>query len=205
MHKGPCVSPAMRAFLLAVLLSLATATPAAALDWSVDVTDFKFTPPERHVQVGDKVAWTFTDGGHTTTSSAGQPERWDSDYETAGGRFEHVFQTPGRYQYFCQPHRSYMKGVIVVGEDAVSDTVDRFRTRHRGRTATISFTLNEPARVTYKLKGPTRRTVKQGRLGTGVHRFKVKRLARGSYRGTLALSDDFDNEVVQKKRFAIGA
>jgi len=189
--------------LLAVLLSLATAGPASALDWSVDVTDFKFTPPERHVEVGDKVLWTFTDGGHTTTSKSGQPERWDSDYETAGGTYEHVFQTPGRYQYYCRPHRSYMKGVIVVGEDAVSDTVDRFRTRHRGRTATISFTLNEAARMTYRLKGRTRRTVKRARLEAGDHRFKLRRLARGTYRGTLSLSDDFDNDVTQKKRFVI--
>jgi plastocyanin len=194
----------MRVSILAVLLCLASAAPASALDWSVDVSDFQFTPPERHIAVGDKVAWSFTDGGHTTTSNAGQPERWDSDYESGGATFEHVFQTPGRYQYFCRPHRSYMKGVIVVGEDAVSDTVDRFRTRHRGRTATISFTLNEPARVTYKLRGPKRRTVKKGRLEAGDHRIKVKRLARGTYRGTLSLSDDFDNAVTQKKRFAIG-
>jgi plastocyanin len=190
--------------LLAVLLSLAAAGPAAAADWSVEASDFQFTPSERRIEVGDKVVWTFTDAGHTTTSRSGQPERWDSDYQTGGGRFEHVFATPGRYQYVCRPHSPYMRGVIQVGEDAVSDTVDRFRTRRRGRTATIAFTLNEPARMTYRLKGPSRRTVKRARLDAGEHRFKLRRLARGTYRGTLSLSDDFDKVATQKKRFSIG-
>lgn len=203
----PLVSrlPAMRSLLLplTLLLSLGGAAPALATDWDVGVTDFTFTPSERRIEVGDKVVWRFTDGGHTTTSRAGQPDRWDSDLQSAGGVYEHVFDTPGRYQYICRPHSSYMSGVVQVGDDAVSDTVDDFRSKRRGRSVTITFTLNEAARMTYRLKGPSRRTVKRARLAAGDQRFKLRRLARGSYRGTLALSDDFDNKVAPKSSFVI--
>jgi plastocyanin len=188
---------------LALLLALAGATPAMAVDWSVDVTNFEFTPSERQIAVGDKVVWRFHDGGHTATSRPGQGERWDSDLRSGGGTYEHTFSRAGRYQYFCRPHDSFMRGVIQVGEDVVSDTVDNFRTMRRGRSVRIAFELNEPASATYRLRGPTRRTVRRGRLAAGSHRFRLRRLARGKYRGTLTLADDFDNKVAPKNSFVI--
>jgi plastocyanin len=188
---------------LALLLALAGASPAMAVNWTVDVTDYEFTPSERQIAVGDKVVWRFNDGGHTATSRPGQGEQWDSDLQSGGGTFEHTFTKPGRYQYVCTPHSSFMSGVIEVGGDPVSDTVDNFRTKRRGRSVTIRFTLNEPARVTYRLRGPRRRTVRRGRLETGSHSFKVRRLARGRYRGTLIVTDDFDNSVRPKNSFVI--
>jgi plastocyanin len=152
---------------LALLLVLAGASPAMAVDWTVDVTDFDFTPSERQIAVGDKVIWQFRDDGHTTTSRPGQGERWDSDFQSGGATYEHIFTEPGRYEYVCTPHSTFMSGVIEVGSDPVSDTVDRFRTSRRGRSATIRFTLNEPAEMTYRLKGPSRRTITRDRLAAG--------------------------------------
>jgi plastocyanin len=188
---------------LAVLLALAAAAPAAAAEWTIDVTDFQFTPATRQVEVGDKVVWRFHDGGHTTTSKSGQAEQWDSQLRNGGGLYEHTFTRPGRYEYVCTPHASFMSGVIEVGGDAVARTVDGFRTRRRGRSVTVSVTLNEPAVLTYKLRGPTRRTVKRGRLPAGEHSFKLKRLAKGRYRGTLTLRDDFDNRTTRRNSFRI--
>jgi plastocyanin len=188
---------------LAVLLALAAAAPATAADWTIDVTDFSFAPAQRQVEVGDKVTWRFHDGGHTTTSRSGQAEQWDSNLRPGGGIYEHTFTKPGRYEYVCTPHEAFMSGVIEVGGDPVARTVDGFSVRRRGRSVTVRVTLNEPARVTYKLKGPSRRTVKRGRLEAGSHSFKVERLARGRYRGTLALRDDFDNRVTRTSSFRI--
>jgi plastocyanin len=189
---------------LAVLLALAAAPPAMAVDWTVDVTaNFTFAPSERQIAVGDKVTWRFQDGGHTTTSRPGQAERWDSNLRSGGGIYEHTFTKPGRYQYVCTPHASFMSGVIQVGGDAVARTTDGFRTKRRGRSVTVSVTLNEAASLTYKLKGPSRRTVKRGRLAAGSHSFKVKRLAKGRYRGTLTLKDDFDKRTTRKSSFRI--
>jgi plastocyanin len=186
------------------LIALGLAGPATAADFGIGVSNFKFTPREQQIAVGDRVIWTFASDGHTTTANRGQPDSWDSGFENSGATFEHTFTKPGRYQYICTPHESFMKGEIVVGEDAERDTVDGFKTKRVGRRATISFRLNEAASMTYRLKGPISRTVKRKRLKTGKHSFTLKRLRKGSYTGTLTLSDDFDKKTTQKKSFKVG-
>lgn len=193
---------------LTLLFAFGAAAPAMAADWTIDVLDFEFKPPEREIGVGDKVIWTFMDGGHTTTSLKAQPDSWDSSPSrgrtNAGGEtFEHTFDTPGRYQYVCIPHRGFMKGVIEVGQDVEGDTVDAFKTRRRGSGVKITFELNEAAVVTYRLKGPSRKTVKRGRVEAGTHAIRLRGLEPGTYRGTLALLDDFDNKVTPKNFFVI--
>ena len=194
-----------RLLLLALTLAgaLVTAPPAMAADWTVDVTDFEFTPTERRIEVGDKVIWRFHDGGHTTTSRPGQAERWDSDFRSGAEVYEHVFTKPGRYSYVCTPHDSFMTGVIQVGDDAAVVALEGLRTRRRGKSVTVSFRLNEAARVSYRLRGPSPRRVKRGRLGPGRHRFKVRRLARGRYRGALKAVDDFGKTTTRRKSFVI--
>ena len=191
---------------LALLTPLVLASPAAAFDWSTEVIDFEFKPAERQIAVGDSVTWNFTAGGHTTTSLRGQPDSWNSVSEgtnSAGSSFTKVFDTPGRYQYVCTPHRTFMKGVVQVGTDTVVDTLDNFRSARRGNRVKLSFVLNEPATVTYRLKGPSPRTVRRGRLDVGTHSFTVRRLKRGTYRGVLTVVDDFDKKVTAKNFFAI--
>ena len=110
---------------------------------------------------------------------------------------------PGRYQYVCTPHRDFMKGVIEVGEDAVADPLDNFKSKRTGNRVKLSFLLNEPATVTYTLKGPTRRTVKRGRRAAGRQSFTLRRLRRGTYRGVLTVVDDFDKKVTPRNFFVI--
>jgi plastocyanin len=191
---------------LALLTPLALASPAAAFDWSTEVIDFEFKPAERHIAVGDSVTWNFTFGGHTSKSASGQPDSWNSVSEgtnEAGSRFTKVFNTPGRYQYVCTPHRAFMKGVIEVGTDTVVDSLDNFKSTRRGNRVKLSFLLNEPATVTYRLKGPSRRTVKRGRLAKGRHSFTLRRLKRGTYRGVLTVVDDFDKKITPRNFFVI--
>ena len=190
---------------LTVTLALGWASPATAADWPVDVSDFEFAPAERRLDVGDTVIWRCVDGGEATTGRRGQAERWNSGPETnvAGTSFQKTFDTPGRFQYVCLPHRSFMKGTIQVGEDAERDTVDNLNTARRGNDVKLSFKLNEAATVTYKLRGPTRRTVDRGRLDAGRHYIRVKNLSRGQYRGTLTLVDDFDKKATAKNSFVI--
>jgi plastocyanin len=188
---------------LTALAALAVAAPASAAEWSVDVTDFEFTPAERQIAVGDTVTWTFTNGGHTATSVRGQADSWNSGFKDAGTTFQHTFTRPGRFQYVCTPHRTFMRGVIEVGEDEETDTVDGFRTKRSGRTVTVSFTLNEAAVATYKLRGASRRTVSRGRLRAGRHSIKLRRLEPGRYRGVLTLVDDFDKKVSPRNSFRI--
>jgi plastocyanin len=188
---------------LALLLVLVAAAPASAAEIEVGVVNYDFEPPTPSIAVGDTVIWRFNAEGHTATSNRGQAERWDSGNRMFGQTFRHTFDTPGRFQYVCIPHAGFMGGTIQVGTDQVRDTVDAFKTRRSGANVRISFKLNEPATVTYKLRGAERRTVRRGRLAAGRHSFRVRRLDEGQYRGTLTLADDFDNEVTPKNSFAI--
>jgi plastocyanin len=190
---------------LTLLLALAGAAPAGAADVDVGVVDFAFQPREQVIAVGDAVVWRFMADGHTTTANRGQAERWNSGPTTtpSGQIFRHTFNRPGRFQYVCFPHSGFMKGTIQVGSDQVSDTVDAFRTRRSGSSVTISFRLNEAATVSYRLRGPERKTVRRGRRAAGRHSFRVRNLEAGSYRGTLTATDDFDKSAKPKNSFVI--
>jgi plastocyanin len=191
---------------LTFVLSLVLAAPAAAFDWNTSVVDFAFEPAERKIAQGDSVTWDFKVEGHTSASVGGQPDSWKSAGDgtnPAGTSYTHVFNTPGRFQYVCLQHRDFMKGVIEVGTDAVVDSVDEFRSKRTGNRVRISFVLNEPATVRYSLRGPSRRTVRKGRLAAGRHSFTLRRLKRGTYRGVLTVVDDFDKKVTPRNFFVI--
>jgi plastocyanin len=189
---------------LTAVAVLGVAAPSLAADVGVDVTpDFTFAPKEQKIAVGDSVTWTFVDGGHSTTSQPNQPLKWNSDVLSKGKTFKETFTKPGRYQYYCIPHRDFMKGTIVVGEDTVKKTVGAVAAKVSGSKVTISFKLNEAAVATLKLKGAKKKTVKTKRLAAGKRSIVVKKLKKGSYSGTLTLSDDFDNTTTKKKSFKV--
>ena len=68
---------------------------------------------------------------------------------------------------------------------------------------TLSFLLNEPATVTYRLKGPSPITVRRGGLDDGRHSFTLRRLKRGKYRGVLTAVDNFDKKITPRNFFVI--
>lgn len=191
---------------LATLLLLVPAAPAAAADWTTNVVDFNFQPDKLAIAVGDSVTWTFSADGHTTASLRGQPDSWrsmDDGANAAGSSYTRQFNTPGRFQYVCLQHKDFMAGEVTVGRDAVAKSLSRFRTQRTGRRARMSFRLYEPATVRYSLKGPSRRTVKLGRIAPGAHAFTLRRLKRGTYRGGLTVVDDFDKKTTLRNSFVV--
>lgn len=123
-------------------VSLAGCTDLIALgaddDFDVGMSANAYQPEELTVDVGDTVVWMnngsrahtvtayrnripedaayFATGGYETESDA-----WDAWHSHRGGniysgeRFEHTFEVPGRYEYFCIPHeRGGMIGAIEV-------------------------------------------------------------------------------------------
>jgi plastocyanin len=182
---------------LVLLAPLAAAVPASAAEVPVDVVNFRFEPKTVQIDPGDTVVWNFETDGHTSTSDQGEPERWNSRAVAAGQSFRHTFSKPGRFSYICIPHESAgMTGVVQVGTDQFRRSHTRFRQRRRGRTLTFSFRLREPAKVTVRLRGASRRTVTRRRLGTGSHSISLARLREGRYRGTVTFVDDFDKRSV---------
>ncbi len=96
--------------------------------------DFAFNPAAVVVGVGTDIIWEWTGNGgphNVVHDPDGHPEqdeqRFNSDDVTdqptpavEGTTFEWVAESPGFYPYVCEPHESIeMKGVIVVGRDAV--------------------------------------------------------------------------------------
>jgi len=187
---------------LTAIAALGVASPSLAAESTIGVANFDFSPATETIAVGDTVTWSFNEGQHSTTSLPGQPDRWDSNVRDAGAKFQKTFTKPGRYQYVCTPHESFMRGVLVVGKDTVKKTAGKVTATVSATKVTFSFKLNEAASATLKLKGAAKRTVTR-KLKTGQQSIVVKRLKAGTYSGTLTLSDAFDNKTTVKKSFKI--
>jgi plastocyanin len=87
----------------------------AAEKVSVKISNFQFEPKELTVKAGTIVEWTDERGRHTVEADDGS---FKSEALTAGGQFEHKFDTPGVYPYYCtfhgDKHGVDMAGVITV-------------------------------------------------------------------------------------------
>ena len=77
--------------------------------------DFTFSRPNLTISAGTEVRWvnagvmlhTVTPDGHSEWSAA--------NLATTGATFTHTFDTPGTYEYYCEPHLgSGMTGTITV-------------------------------------------------------------------------------------------
>ncbi|HEX2281895.1 MAG TPA: cupredoxin family copper-binding protein, partial [Thermomicrobiales bacterium] len=90
------------------------ATPAAeagADASSVTIADFAFGPQELTVTAGTTVTWTNEDWApHTATAEDGS---FDSGRLDQGASFEHTFDEPGTFAYFCSFHPGMMGSVVV--------------------------------------------------------------------------------------------
>jgi plastocyanin len=197
----PPMRPRRLLIPLAVLSPLVFASPAIAADASVSVIDFEFRMKEVTVGVGETVTWTFDAAGHTTTSDRGQPESWNSSSQTnpTGTSFQHTFENPGRYSYYCRPHQAFMKGTVVVGTDEHEKSHSKFTSTRRGSKLTLKFTLVEAAKVAIKLSGAGKRTATRKRLKPGKHSIVFRNLKAGRYRAKATFTDDFDKKSVVTK------
>ncbi|MBI1657615.1 MAG: protease inhibitor Kazal-type [Thaumarchaeota archaeon] len=79
--------------------------------------DTCFMPSMLEISVGDTVMWLNQDAAaHTITSGSpatGPDGVFDSSLVMSGATFEHTFEEPGTYDYFCLVH-PWMLGTIQV-------------------------------------------------------------------------------------------
>ena len=82
---------------------------------TVRLSNFKFEPQEVTVTAGTTVEWIDETGRHTVEAD---DDSFKSDTLTAGGTFEHKFDTAGVYPYYCgfhgEKHGKDMAGTITV-------------------------------------------------------------------------------------------
>jgi plastocyanin len=113
------------AALAVCLLAPVGSVFAQEADATVDMQGISFVPIEVHVAPGATVLWTNSSPlGHTVTADDAS---FDSGMLDAGATFSMVFDSPGTYQYFCQPHGSAggrgMAAKIVVDDPAATEEV----------------------------------------------------------------------------------
>ncbi|HEX8967680.1 MAG TPA: plastocyanin/azurin family copper-binding protein [Chloroflexota bacterium] len=94
-------------------------------DVTVNMASLSFSRPIVHIKPGQTVLWTNSDPvQHTVTADDGS---FDSGVLDPGATFTQEFDTPGTYQYFCQPHGSAglhgMAATIVVDDPNAPTTV----------------------------------------------------------------------------------
>jgi plastocyanin len=97
--------------LLACLMSVNIQAQSAS---EVEITAQSFQPNVLTVPVGTTVVWINDDtADHTVTSD---DDAFHSGYIAPGGRFSHLFDSPGRYSYHCNIH-PFARGIIQVTSD----------------------------------------------------------------------------------------
>jgi len=94
----------------------AVVRPSAAPEKvSVKISNFQFEPKDLTIKTGTVVEWTDALGRHTVEADDGS---FKSETLTAGGTYEHKFDAPGVFPYFCgfhgEKHGVDMAGVITV-------------------------------------------------------------------------------------------
>ena len=108
-------------------LQAAATVEALALDSDQGAGQNVFSPAVVWVEQGATVTWENASGSHSATSyhpdtdgTLRIPEGaapFDSEIMSEGDTFEHTFEEPGVYNYFCRPHRGLgMVGLVVVSE-----------------------------------------------------------------------------------------
>lgn len=114
---------ALGAALATCLLVPVSAAFAQDADATAEMQNLSFVPLEIHVASGGTVLWINNSPlGHTVTADDGA---FDSGMIDPGQTFSQLFDTPGVYQYFCQPHGSAglhgMAAKIVVDDPAAAE------------------------------------------------------------------------------------
>lgn len=72
-----------------------------------------FDPPTLTIQRGTTVRWVNQGGGFHTVTPQGHTQWPRAELPSTGNSFQHTFNTPGTFPYFCEPHAG-MSGTITV-------------------------------------------------------------------------------------------
>ena len=110
-----------------------------------------FTPSSVTIHPGDQVRWTWSSGGHSTTSgSPGMPNGiWDSGLRNQGATFTRTFNSTGTFPYYCTPHGGCcaMVGTVTVVNASPTPTPTPTPTPAHTTTPTPAVTTNPATNV----------------------------------------------------------
>jgi plastocyanin len=111
---------AVAVFAAGILAAFALAGPAQANNTRVSISDFQWSNPNPHVDLGESVTWDWIgpDTQHSVTGQAPNATQWDSDPGSVrphplGDSFTVRFDDPGTYVFQCRLHTS-VRGAVTV-------------------------------------------------------------------------------------------
>jgi plastocyanin len=81
----------------------------------VVISDFAFSAPTITIDRGTSVRWRSSTGTFHTVTPDGHQAFAGRQMNASGQTYEIRFDAPGRYRYYCEPHRAFgMTGEVVV-------------------------------------------------------------------------------------------
>ena len=81
----------------------------------IGLSGTSFSSNDVTISVGETIRWENQDNATHTVTPDGHSEWSSVQLDATGESFEHTFDKPGTYNYYCNPHRSLgMTGVIRV-------------------------------------------------------------------------------------------
>jgi len=79
------------------------------------ISDFAFSAPTLTIDAGTSVRWRSSTGTFHTVTPDGHQAFAGRQMNASGQTYEVRFDAPGRYRYYCEPHRAFgMTGEVVV-------------------------------------------------------------------------------------------
>lgn len=108
-----------RTLFITFAIAISTLNLAGQTTHNVTVTNYKFTPSPLTITAGDIVVWTNgTTTGHNVDGQQSvfpnNPESFGNDVG-ANWTYQFTFNTPGTYNYHCDPHAAFgMVGSVIV-------------------------------------------------------------------------------------------
>jgi glucose/arabinose dehydrogenase len=128
---------------LLALSAVAFLQPAHAATLTVQVGSggyMSFTPTSRSINVGDTIRWNWLSGTHSVRSGTqSQPtDEFSSGVHFPPFTFDHTFNTPGDFVYYCEVHGQIMSGAISVAGPSATATATPTATATATATATVA-------------------------------------------------------------------
>lgn len=113
-------------FVLTGFLVYLSTNLSAQTSYSVTVSNYQFSPKNLTITAGDEVVWTNSSGSHNVDGETGtfpsNPVSFGNSIGV-GWTYKFTFNTPGTYNYQCDPHAAMgMVGQIVVNPKIATST-----------------------------------------------------------------------------------
>ncbi len=113
-----------RAFAVNLGLALLSLNLSAQTSHPVSVSNYSFSPKNLNITVGDEVVWTNTGGTHNVDGLKSvfpnNPVSFGNSVGS-GWTYSFTFNTPGTYDYHCDPHAGFgMVGEIIVSQSTTA-------------------------------------------------------------------------------------